>query len=186
MTQKQVHRKPVAAKTHERTAAETATTTTTEPAEHAIAEMDAESTADPSTTTEQGWQADTSDTTTCARCGTELATTDAYMDVDGTICAGCQGEVELGESFRKAYLSVSSTALVLASVSFYFNPFAIVSVMSIIAMVATLLYPRRLDEEDREAVAGYKAPMILAILGGLISLVPLVQWVVGVVALFGG
>jgi len=138
--------------------------------------------ARPATSADRSRQAET----ICARCGTELATGDAYMDVDGTVCPECQGEAELGEGFRKAFLSVGGTAFGLAGVSFFFNPFAIVSIMSIIAMVATFLYPRRMDEEDRAAVAGYKAPWVLAVLGGLISLAQLVRAVMGLVALFSG
>ena len=166
MTQKQIQRRPAAAQTAEKTAGKTAKRTA-EATELEVPELP-------------------SDATTCARCGTELATTDAFMDVDGTVCMECQGEAELGEAFRKAYLSVGGTAFGLAGASFLFNPFAIVSVLSIIAMVATFLYPRRLDEEDREAVAGYKAPMILAVLGGLISMAQLALAAVRLVSMLGG
>ena len=107
----------------------------------------------------------------CASCGAESRESETYYNDDGEqVCMECYGHAEVAGAFSKAYRNLAYSGLSLALLSACFNPFFIISLLAIGTSFSAVMYPYRLDPEDRAAVSQMNIEMVAAILGLLIAL----------------
>ncbi|QDG51158.1 hypothetical protein FIV42_10540 [Persicimonas caeni] len=86
---------------------------------------------------------------TCNNCGTELAEEDASTSMIGWLCPECAAARPASADLEQTYRNGALYSAVCAAVSWFFNPFAVLSIAAAILAMRTLSLPTKLDEDER-------------------------------------
>ena len=92
---------------------------------------------------------------TCNNCGLELPESEASPSMVGWLCAECAEARPESADIQQTYRNNALYSCVCAVVSYYFNPFAALTIAAVIFGVRALSYPSKLDDQQREYLAEY-------------------------------
>ncbi|MCK6509449.1 hypothetical protein L6R29_05700 [Myxococcota bacterium] len=115
-------------------------------------------------------------TIACAACKKQIQESQSnYNDAGEQVCDSCFEQEDLQKNMLKGFHQVASGSFSVSVLSFFFNPFFILSIIAISSGLQTIriFFSKEKDYViDAKGQAGY---LILACLGILIGLLPFVQ-----------